>query len=964
MSTYPGAEYTSTQAKNLERNRKRRENWIGELHRYLAAHANVPFTFGEVSAQFTDKIPMDKAVRHLSRHFPNRALGSFPKIRANYLEYTLRKYPIAFDPPVKRGKEPQPTTSVSVKARPCSQCGKPYVAYLEIMTCSRRCRSLSQGERQEEANGGNEGVGDYLVEAPGAVSPGEMARDDQTGAADQGGNLDPGSYGGGSAAADRGFRDRSGKCGYKTGDGDEVSAGNESEGNKASDDKRADASAGGNVDDTSGEPFGDPFDDERRKREAAEEETRWHAELPTVEEAQSKATSIYAPAKLRALARLRETNLEEFTDLVGRLVAAASNVGVTRGKLTEAVQEFARHEKRKDRDNREQGGGDEAANEKSQAKHLLGLATDVVHGHTSEGNEYARCPVSAHFETYAIDGSGFRKWLRSRYYRETKRAPREEALKEACSTIAARALFDAPEVQICVRVGEHAGAAWYLDLGTPDWSAVEITPTGWKVVQNSPVWFVRSKGSQSLPIPEPGGSIDELRPFLNTRDEDAFRLSVGHAVVSLRPRGPFSNLAFTGPPGAGKTTGQRVHRRLVDPNIAESRALPKDTRDLMVGARLTWEQSYDNTSRISEEINDAWCRMLTGGAFVTRGLYTNSDEQIFHGMRPTTVTSVMDIITRPDLVSRTWFVACDEITGDQRKTEEKFWAEFALAQPRILGALLTAVAYGMGQPEPDVAELPRLADAAAWVARCEAALGWDPGTFLATCERNTKSAANIVLDSDHVAGAVRDLAAGLPRQPDGSKQWTGLTTELLKLLRKEVGDVEYRAKRMPQAPNALSGRLRLAAPALAKAGIVISQRHVEKGGEITITVAPPTAGETDYKDTHSENSPKEPQKRSSGPSGSSGPAENRGFATDDPAKSGSSGSSATPEPGHPADDPDGVGFERSSAGNPQKSATADDHDDHDGVFSSSLGDGSVCGDAGAPEPSVPGEPTPRVRRRL
>ena len=41
----------------------------------------------------------------------------------------------------------------------------------------------------------------------------------------------------------------------------------------------------------------------------------------------------------------------------------------------------------------------------------------------------------------------------------------------------------------------------YIDLCNEKWEAVEITSEGWRIVQNPPVRFRRSRGMQPLPIP-------------------------------------------------------------------------------------------------------------------------------------------------------------------------------------------------------------------------------------------------------------------------------------------------------------------------------------------------------------------------------------------------------------------------------------------------------------------------------
>jgi hypothetical protein len=60
----------------------------------------------------------------------------------------------------------------------------------------------------------------------------------------------------------------------------------------------------------------------------------------------------------------------------------------------------------------------------------------------------------------------------------------------------------------------------YLDLCRPDGKAVQVTAEGWKVSDNPPFVFLTKKDMAALPIPEPGGSIEELRGFVNVTEED------------------------------------------------------------------------------------------------------------------------------------------------------------------------------------------------------------------------------------------------------------------------------------------------------------------------------------------------------------------------------------------------------------------------------------------------------------
>jgi hypothetical protein len=162
-------------------------------------------------------------------------------------------------------------------------------------------------------------------------------------------------------------------------------------------------------------------------------------------------------------------------------------------------------------------------------------------------------------------------------------------------------------------------ARLYLDLADADWSAVEIGPDGWHVIPStaSPVRFRRARGMLPLPTPEPGGNIDELRPFANVASEDDFRLVVAWLLACYRESGPYPILALSGEAGSAKTTLARIFRDLVDPNAALVSSEPREVRDLKIAARNGWMCVFDNLSRGPAWLSDALCRLSAGGGFST-----------------------------------------------------------------------------------------------------------------------------------------------------------------------------------------------------------------------------------------------------------------------------------------------------------------------------------------------------------
>ena len=162
--------------------------------------------------------------------------------------------------------------------------------------------------------------------------------------------------------------------------------------------------------------------------------------------------------------------------------------------------------------------------------------------------------------------------------RQTDGAPSSEALQSALNVIEAKAHFDAPERVVHVRVGGLDGQL-YLDLCDENWRAVEIDADGWRVIDNPPVRFRRAAGMQPLPVPVAGGSIEELRSFLNVRSDNDFVLVVAWVLACLRDRGPYPVLVLSGEQGSAKSTfvgdpagaARSQHRAVAGPAARGSR---------------------------------------------------------------------------------------------------------------------------------------------------------------------------------------------------------------------------------------------------------------------------------------------------------------------------------------------------------------------------------------------------------
>lgn len=464
-----------------------------------------------------------------------------------------------------------------------------------------------------------------------------------------------------------------------------------------------------------------------------------------------------------------------------------------------------------------------SAESKSQTDDLIELARkNSTLFHNEDQTAYVSITEAGHHETHIINRSGrFKTWLRRQYFTANSHAPSSQPLNDAIATLEAIALFDGVEAPVFHRVGEHDGAT-YLDLCNENFEVVRITPNGWDVLVDPPIYFRRASGARPLPVPVLGGSVDQLRDFVNVDTDEDFILLLVFLLAALRPHGPYGILSFAGEQGSAKSTTMRVIRALIDPNKAPIRSPPRSEEDLVIAATHSWALAYDNLSGMPVWLSDGLCRIATGGGYGKRTLYTTEDETIFDGQRPVMINSIEDIVDRDDLRDRSLCLTLPTISDSSRKDERTFWGQFEQTQPAILGALLTLTAKAMAElPGVTLEASPRMADLARFGVAVERAGRWEPDRFLKVYKANRDEADARAIEDNLVASLVRDLV-----QQNGV--WTGTATKLLARLNQKVDERILRSKDWPQTGRGMSGRLRRVAPALRRVGIHIY--HLPRSG--------------------------------------------------------------------------------------------------------------------------------------
>jgi hypothetical protein len=473
----------------------------------------------------------------------------------------------------------------------------------------------------------------------------------------------------------------------------------------------------------------------------------------------------------------------------------------------------------------------------SQADRIVDLilSDDIELFHRTVDEPYSTVAINGHRETWSITSKGFRRWVARRFWEAFKKAPSAKAIQDALNVLVGKALHDSPQHNVHVRIADKDGVL-YLDLCDDQWRTIEIAPTGWHVVSEAPVKFMRTRGMLPLSLPRPGGNLDDLRSFINFGTEEYWALIKAWLIAAFRPNYPFAILIVMGEQGSAKSTLQRVLRSLVDPNKAPLRSFPREPRDLMIAATNGWICAFDNISTMPQWLSDDLCRLATGGGFATRELYSDADEKIFDAMRPIMLNGIADVATRPDLLDRSIVLNLPVITDSQRRDEEELQRSFLAAQPALLGALLDQVSGALKNlGSVHLKAKPRMADFSRFAIAAEIGSGTPSGTFLNAYLMN-RSGSNVVALEASIIGTP------LVHFIETRKSWSGTHSQLLHELTDFAGERITKNKQWPTSFQKFSPELRRIAPNLRHASIQIKfGEHTKIGNTVTLQKMTETA---------------------------------------------------------------------------------------------------------------------------
>jgi hypothetical protein len=405
-------------------------------------------------------------------------------------------------------------------------------------------------------------------------------------------------------------------------------------------------------------------------------------------------------------------------------------------------------------------------------------------------------------------GDALRARLSHEYYSAHGRTPSSAAMSDAITVLQGAALHGEPEDVHLRLAGLKQGIA--VDLGDKDGRSLLLRPAGWEVADRAPVIFRRTALTAELPLPERGGSLDELRDMLNVTQE-GWSMIVGWLVAAFLPSIAHPILLLNGLQGAGKSFAARLLVDLVDPSTAPLRSEPRDIEQWHTAAAGSWVVAVDNLSQVPAWYSDALCKAVTGDGVVRRKLFTDGELAVQSFRRAIILTSIDAGSLRDDLGERLLFIDMGGILEQSRRTEADITTVFRRMKPQLFGALLDAVCAVLATlPEVKLTRLPRMADFAHTLAALDKS-GITAGA-LAQYEGQRQRVAADVIEGDVFATALTAFALK-------HRDWQGTATQLLHLLQPPNGcrlSAEW-----PKAPNRLRGLVNRLIPALRAVGIEV-----------------------------------------------------------------------------------------------------------------------------------------------
>lgn len=423
---------------------------------------------------------------------------------------------------------------------------------------------------------------------------------------------------------------------------------------------------------------------------------------------------------------------------------------------------------------------------------------------------YCDLTVDGHRETHRLESSVFRDYI-IRCFVDAQAgtySPNTGTIKNALAAKRDELRRKAPRYKVDSRVQQwvdpDGNVVVFYDLGDPDWTILMITKDGRSTIPYSecPVKFRRSALTAPVELPTEAGTVEDLREVFNV-DDHSLVLIIAGMVSALFPEIPKPILNLVGSKGSGKTSTLKTIVELLDPVKVPFLPEIPNRRDLMITGQSRQVMAYDNLSELTRDQSDILSTISTGAGFSTRKLYTDDEEVCFSLKRLQAISSVDDLLSRSDALSRTFLINYSPLTKGERKPESQINRRLQALKPRILGYLFDVVASAIRNDYQsiDVSGVEtRFLDLAQVMMGAEDALGFPAGAFAEAVAVNAGNTQQALMEANPVLSAFLSAMEGRKRRYLTTSGW-------LELLRKQGDDPVLDRLTVASLGKQLSGSL-------------------------------------------------------------------------------------------------------------------------------------------------------------
>jgi hypothetical protein len=470
---------------------------------------------------------------------------------------------------------------------------------------------------------------------------------------------------------------------------------------------------------------------------------------------------------------------------------------------------------------------DSQGNEKpNQAQIIVGMVLDSpIKLFTNQFHEAVLTLPDSSFLTCKIDSEMTRHLLFKMFWDSEGKPPNAEGVNNAIKTLQGIAVFDQPQIEVFNRVGRKGNTVYY-DIGDGT-HIVRISPDGWTLEAESPIYFRRFSHQKKQVLPQRGGNLLELFKFINVQQDPQKLLVLTFLVVSFIPDIPRAMLILHGDQGSAKSTLLRLLRELIDPSEVALLTPPDSIRELVQFASHHYTIFLDNLSEIAPNFSDAMCRLITGDGFTKRQLFSDDEDVLYAYKRVVGICGINQVATKPDLLDRSIIVPLERIPDSMREEEKQLETEFEQVKPYLLGSLFDAVSTTLRlTPTLKLTSKPRMADYFKYATAAAKHFNFTEEQLADAFNQNVKQQNEEAIDSSPVAQTLIEFMVN-------QSTWQGKSSELYDKL-EDIADKIKIKKGFPKAPSWLWRKIKDIRPNLMACGISISKEKQLEGTYIVI----------------------------------------------------------------------------------------------------------------------------------